>query len=168
MLYFIVIFVFLALFLRNLGNIKRIVHLYKNYKSFIDPTNQLSHFQVFKSIITLFFSVLYSTYSIYNNKYSQKTTEKFNKKYIKISYKFKNKNYHYLLKVPKGIPPLKSITDENDNDITDIIEPYLGPNLDCHGASIYPRDFGYAKIKITTVFDKLVVFDEDQKIELTD
>jgi hypothetical protein len=98
----------------------------------------------------------------------QKDPEKFNKKYIKISYKYKDKAYYYLLKVPRGVAPLKSITDENSNDISDIIGPYLGPNLDCHNSDIYPRDFGYNQVKITTVFDKVIVFDEDQKIELTD
>ena len=58
--------------------------------------------------------------------------------------------------------------DENDNDIHDTIYPYLGPNLDCHGSFLCPKDFGYKKIKITTIFDKLIIFDEEQKIDLTD
>jgi len=101
---------------------------------------------------------------------SKKETQsaKFNKKYLKISYKYRDKTYFYLLKIPRGVQPLKNIVDEEGNDISDIIEPYLGPNLDCHGALIYPKDFGYKQIKVTTVFDKTIVFDEEQKIELTD
>lgn len=139
----------------------------------IDPNDKLSHITVIKNISSLFLTFLYQLYNSYylyhhNNikiiKNNSQTT--FNKKYIKISYKYKDKSYFYLLKIPRGIPPLISITDENNNDIMDIINPYLGPNLDCHGSTICPADFGYDKIKITTAFDKLVIFEENQKIEL--
>ena len=103
-----------------------------------------------------------------NSKKKETQSVKFNKKYLKISYKYRDKTYFYLLKVPRGIQPLKKTEDEEGNDISDIIEPYLGPNLDCHGASIYPKDFGYKQIKVTTVFDKIIIFDEEQKIELTE
>ena len=36
----------------------------------------------------------------------------------------------------------------------------MGPNLDCHDSFICPKDFGYEKIKIKTIFDKLIIFDE--------
>lgn len=137
----------------------------------IDPENKKGHIYTIKNVFKLAYS-LYNSFNPNNNQNKEnkqiiKPLEKFNKKYLKISYKYNDKNYFYLLKVPKGILPIMSITDENDNDIEDIISPYLGPNLDCHNETIYPRDFGYSKIKIKTIFDKIVVFDEDQKIEIT-
>jgi hypothetical protein len=128
----------------------------------IDPHNKQGHIYTIKNIC----SIVYSLYAMFKIK-DTAPIEKFNKNYIKISYKYNDKNYFYLLKVPRGIVPIISITDENDNNIDDIISPYLGPNLDCHGSSIYPKDFGYSKIKIKTVFDKLVVFEENQRIEIT-
>jgi hypothetical protein len=112
------------------------------------------------------FNLAYSVYDMFQTKQTP-PLQKFNKNYLKISYKYNDKDYFYLLKVPRGVIPIISITDENDDNIEDIISPYLGPNLDCHGASIYPRDFGYSKIKIKTVFNKLVIFDENQKIDIT-
>jgi len=162
MLYFIILLAFLIIYLRYRRRFGQLSGLYKTYKSFVDPQNKLGHIYTIKSI----FNIILALCQVKVNK--PKEQEKFNKKYIKISYKYKEKIYYYLLKVPRGVAPLKSITDENDNDISDIIEPYLGPNLDCHKSDIYPRDFGYNQIKITTVFDKLIIFDEDQKIELTD
>lgn len=176
MLYFIILFVLFASFFKYGHKIKECYKLYKNYKSFIDPDNKLSNIQVIRNIFSMIFTIFYSTYSLYymNSANNTKNTKqeiqpvKFNKKYIKISYKYRDKTYFYLLKIPRGVQPLKNITDEDNNDIYDIIEPYLGPNLDCHGSPIYPKDFGYKKIKITTIFDKLVIFDEDQQIDLTD
>ncbi len=104
----------------------------------------------------------------YYLKINKQQHEKFNKKYIKISYKYNGNTYFYLLKIPRGITPLSSIKDENDIDITDTIMPYLGPNLDCHNIKIYPKDFGYNKIKVTTLFDKVVIFEENDPIILTD
>lgn len=176
MLYLIVFLIFLVILVRNRHNIRQIVALYRNYKNIIDPQNKLTHIHMIKNITSLLFCFLYQLYNSYylyhhNNinkikSSTSPTSQTFNKKYIKISYKYKDKSYFYLLKIPRGTPPLISITDENDTNIYDIINPYLGPNLDCHGASICPADFGYEKIKITTAFDKLIIFDENQKIEL--
>lgn len=135
---------------------------YRQYKNFVDPENKHGHVYTIKSI----FMIIYSIYNSQNIK--KEEPEKFNKKYIKISYKYKDKTYFYLLKVPRGVDPINEITDENNNNIYDIIYPYLGPNLDCHGSVLCPKDFGYEKIKIKTIFDKLIIFDEDQKIDLSE
>jgi hypothetical protein len=100
--------------------------------------------------------------------YKRSIPEKFNKKYLKISYKYNDKSYFYLLKVPRGVTPLKTIQDEDENDVSDFITPYLGPNLDCHNVKLYPRDFGYKSLKITTIFDKIIIFNEDELISLVD
>ena len=178
MFYLTVFLIFLIVFLRFRTNIKQMINLYRYYKNMIDPQNKLRHITIIKNISSLFFTFIYQLYNSYylhhhnnlkniqSSQSSQSSQSTFNKKYIKISYKYKDKSYFYLLKIPRGIPPLISITDENDKDIMDIINPYLGPNLDCHGTTICPADFGYDKIKITTAFDKLIIFEENQKIEL--
>jgi hypothetical protein len=180
MFYFIGILIFFGILFKFRNIIYNAFTLYRKYKNMIDPENKISHIKVIKNISVFFFTFLYQTYNSYylynTKKYSNYTNQPnnsnsntlFNKKYIKISYTYKDKPYFYLLKIPKGVPPLISITDEEDNDIYDIIYPYLGPNLDCHKTNIYPKDFGYSKIKITTAFDKLIIFEENQKIDLTD
>ena len=96
----------------------------------------------------------------------EKPVEKFNRNYIKISYNYKDKQFFYLLKVPKGVTPLQSIVDENNKNIEDSIYPYLGPTLGCHGIKLTPKDFGYKSIRITTVFDKVINFEENDYITL--
>jgi len=162
MLYFIVFLLFLISIFKLRYKFMTLNGYYRQYKNFIDPQNKNGHFYTIKSL----FLIVYSIYQVKNIK--KEEPEKFNKKYIKISYKYKDKNYFYLLKVPRGVNPINQITDENDNDIHDIIYPYLGPNLDCHGSFLCPKDFGYEKIKIKTIFDKLIIFDEEQKIDLAE
>ena len=162
MFYFIVFLLFIISIFKVRHKFRTIHGYYRQYKSFIDPGNNHGHIYTIKSL----FFIVYSIYQSQNIK--KEEPEKFNKKYIKISYKYKDKTFFYLLKVPRGVNPINQITDENDNDIHDIIYPYLGPNLDCHDSFICPKDFGYEKIKIKTIFDKLIIFDEEQKIDLTE
>jgi len=138
----------------NKETIKSSYQLYNLYKKTVDPDGNLGHLYTIRSIFSFF------------KQKKEIPLEKFNKKYLKISYKYKDKDYFYLLKIPKGIMPLRSIEDEAGNNIDDILTPYLGPNLDCHGSEIYPKDFGYQKIKITTVFDRIITFEENDKIIL--
>jgi hypothetical protein len=149
---------FLYTIYRNMTHIKSCGKMYIGYKNIIDPENKLSHFSTVRSIVNMFWKPVPK---------EDPPLEKFNKKYLKISYKYKDKNYFYLLKIPKGVTPIQTIQDESGNDIDDILSPYLGPNLDCHGASISPIDFGYSKVVITTIFDKVVTFEENDNISLT-
>lgn len=159
------LFVILYKFYKNKDKFVTIYNIYNTYKNSIenDKNKKISH-------CSLFCSLLYTVLSYYPMRYMYKRNlpEKFNRKYIKISYKFNGKTYFYLLRVPRGVTPLKSIEDENGNDISEFIIPYLGPNLDCHNISICPKDFGYKSIKISTIFDKVIVFEEDDKITLVE
>lgn len=127
---------------------------YQNFKKVVDPDGTRGHFHTISSIFSVFQA----------KSKTEEPVEKFNRDYIKISYTYKNKSYFYLLKVKRGITPLMSIVDENGNDVMDIIVPYLGPNLDCHGQTLTPKDFGYQRISVTTVLDTVSVFEENDKI----
>lgn len=162
-----IIYTFLFLFLyklyKNRLKLNQAYTLYITYKNSVDSDNTLGH-------TGIIFSLLYTIISYYPLAYMYKRSipEKFNKKYLKISYKYNDNSYFYLLKVPRGVTPLKTIQDEDGNDVSDFITPYLGPNLDCHNVSLYPRDFGYKSLKITTIFDTIVIFNEDDKISLVE
>jgi len=90
--------------------------------------------------------------------------EPFNRKFLKISYTYKDRSYFYLLKIPKGVAPLSKIEDENGNDIYETMTPYFGPNLDCHRLELRPSDFGYQTIRVTTAFDDTITFNESDVI----
>ena len=144
---------------RNIETIKQTYIMYKGFKNTIDPNGKKWHIKTmltFASLAAIKFMVSASP---------QKTEhEVFNRDYIKISYTYKDRPYFYLLKVPKGVAPLSKIVDETGNDVESTITPYLGPNLDCHGISICPKDFGYEKLVITTVFDDEITFNENDVI----
>jgi hypothetical protein len=60
----------------------------------------------------------------------------------------KDKKYIYLFNENLRSNDLIIFRDELNNDITDHIEPYLGPMQDFHGVKLTPGDFNHKKITI--------------------
>lgn len=58
-----------------------------------------------------------------------------------------------------------NIYDDNDNNITEKIKPYMGFNNDFHGLNITPKDLGYSKL-IFDINEKKYIFNIHDKIEL--
>lgn len=148
-------------------NILTIIFLFLAYrfhrkaKKIFDPLNNKGILIVYKE----FFNFLFQVAKVFLFKptvYEHKILNK--KQYIKIPYTYKEVKYYYMLKVPRGVEPISEIKDENGNDIYNIVKPYLGPNLDCHGIKMTPEDFGYEKIEIRTVSDKDIIFDKHDQI----
>jgi len=76
------------------------------------------------------------------------------------------KKYIYLFNEKYRSNDLVIFKDEHDNDISDYIEPYLGPMQNFFGSPITPRDFNHKKI---TVFrdgniNLLKTFEENESI----
>lgn len=59
--------------------------------------------------------------------------------------------------------------DADDNDITDEIEPYLGPMQNFHGIPLTPGDFNHKKIKVFRDGDinLLKTFEENEPIKFS-
>jgi hypothetical protein len=60
----------------------------------------------------------------------------------------KDKRYIYLFNEKFRSNDLIIFKDEFDRDITDDIEPYLGPMQNFHGVPLTPGDFNHKKIKV--------------------
>lgn len=146
---------------RNIDSIKNTIVLYKGFKNTVDPQGKNGHLKTMISFSSLAFLKLMLSLK---QKVEPPVHKTFNRDYIKISYIYNDRPYFYLLKIPKGVTPLSTIVDEAGNNVEDTITPYLGPNLDCHGITICPKDFGYEKLVITTVFDDVITFNENDVI----
>jgi hypothetical protein len=156
---YLILTLFFVLYLVYINRLKiyNVYNLYKIFKNTVDPENKKNCCQISYDIS----KVIYMLFSTTKN-----NLESFNKKHLKVPYKFRNNDFIFLLKNPRGILPLEYIKDENDNNIFDDIYPYLGPNLDCHGSELYPRDFGLKKISIKNINNQEYVFGENDMIKL--
>ena len=147
---------------RKRKSIRSVIEMWQVFRKVVDPDGKKGCCRPFFSFLML--ALLQSL--------TKKLTsplpapEMFNRTFLKISYTFRDRPYYYLLKIPRGVPPLGAITDEKGNDIYEVMSPYLGPNLDCHHIDLCPKDFGYQSISITTAYGDVVTFQEEQVISL--
>lgn len=93
------------------------------------------------------------------------TATKVGKKY-QIPYRINGKEYKLLVSAPWGPSPVLWVKDEKENIVTDKIVPYLGPQNNCHGSTITPRDLGYNKLYFQLPFDGRT-FKDNEPILLT-
>jgi hypothetical protein len=68
--------------------------------------------------------------------------------YYDVEVRGKDKQYIYLFNEKLRSNDLIIFKDESDRDITDYIEPYLGPMQDFHGVPVTPNDFNCKRIKV--------------------
>lgn len=89
-----------------------------------------------------------------------------NKSIITIPYKINNKDYILVTKVKKGPMRFVAVRDENDQNITDLVLPYYGPNHDWHGYTFIPQFWGRQKLEFELITGEKLVFTQDQPITL--
>lgn len=75
-------------------------------------------------------------------------TDPFGIGYNSLTYHNNGKKFIYLFKTSHASNDLVIVKDQNNIDVTDMVEPYLGPCLDFHGASLTPSDIGYESLTI--------------------
>jgi hypothetical protein len=103
------------------------------------------------------------------NKFQDKT-EHFDFTHRKMSYIYRNRKYQLLLpsyNIPSNI---LQVVDVYENDVTDYIIQYLGPNEDWHGHKLTPTKLGF-NYSLTFLFlegeDKIYKHDEIINLEKT-
>lgn len=139
--------------------------LYQSFRTLTDPNHEHGHFYTIWKLMVMMTTVLQSAYKVHFHDVNL-NPEKLNHKFLKIPFRYKDRCYYYLLRIPRGVVPVRSIVDENGMDVTADLEPYLGPNLDGYNSGVTPSDFGYKKLTITTVLDRSAEFGETDVIRL--
>lgn len=148
-------------------------HVYATYQSYLsvklllDPTNERGHLAV---VCSLLLSLTKWGWTVVRARLHDSdrrpTPTRFNARYLKIPFTYRDRSYFYLLKIPRGVVPLQSIVNQDNVDVREEIEPYLGPHLDCFGATLTPADFGHKRLVFTTAMDRIVSVEEQDPIQL--
>ena len=83
-----------------------------------------------------------------------------------LNYVIKGRRYTMRIKCKKGPHVMIQASDENDNDITEIIQAYAGPMEDFHGIVFTPNDFGHNEVTLSLSSGDDIVFNVNQPISL--
>lgn len=79
------------------------------------------------------------------------------------------KGNKYIMRIPNkdvSPSPVFLITGDNDADITEEVEPFLGPYNNFHGISVTPSSFNQLSLSIETIDGKTRVFNRNDLIVL--
>jgi len=94
------------------------------------------------------------------------TVSHLHKNTYEIQYVLHDKIYKIRTNVRRGPSRIVYILDHLDNDITDEVKSYMGPNEDFHGKTMCPQDMGHERIYIILRNDQQIVFDANDPIVL--
>lgn len=94
--------------------------------------------------------------------YINNTIKKIDRKTFEVSYVINGKLYKMIIKPDKGPLPIILAYNQDNQDITDLIIPYLGPSNNFHNYKFTPNFFGMEKIIIeNSDCDNLTFYKED-------
>ncbi len=119
--------------------VKDVKYRYRRWKSLnnLVSTQYKNDFMIMWISVTILLKVVYYAFLQKINRTVHRTG--MNK--YEISYVIHGKVYKMVAKVRRGPARVLQVIDENDNDVTDLIDPYLGPNGDFHNSCITPNFF---------------------------
>ena len=119
----------------------------KKYKKWNKVTalvssNHTSKVSVYLISIKMILQAIYLSFIQYLNN----SVRKLDKNTYEVEYIIGGKIYKMIVIPKKGPNNILYILDENNNDLTDFILPYYGPNYDWHFIKLSPQFFRYKKI----------------------
>lgn len=88
-----------------------------------------------------------------------------NGKFI-LSYIIRGYTYKMIVKPNFCLSPILQISDENSNDVTNIVVPYMGPSYDWHGIVYTPHILGYKTLTFELIDGRELEFFENNEISL--
>jgi len=98
--------------------------------------------------------------------YMNNSVIKLDKNKYQVSYIINGKLYKMIVTPSRGPMPILCITDKYENDITEKIIPYLGPNNDWHNKKFYPDFFNEELLIIELSNGEKKIFNHSETIEI--
>ena len=87
--------------------------------------------------------------------------------YIEADYKILYNRYHnykILCKRERSRCRILQIINQHDENVTDIIKPYMGPAFNFHGIPTSPSDLGYKRLSFEMLGGEWKVYEENDLI----
>jgi len=75
--------------------------------------------------------------------YMNTSVHKLNRKAYEVTYVINGKIYKIVVMPKRGPAPVLQISDDEQNDVTMHVLPYMGPQYDWHGNRLTPKFFGH-------------------------
>ena len=140
--------------------------IYVNYKRLklletTTPGLEVSVVNITKSSLKMCFSLLF----LYFSQNWEKSVKNIGFNHYEITYAIRGRVYKLRVR-PTKLPKILQVIDENDDDVTDKLSPYFGPDENFHGKVYRVRDFKYKELSFNMADGNTYEFREDDDIVL--
>lgn len=96
------------------------------------------------------------------------SVEYLNKKTAVITYTLNGRVYKMVARIKRGPTSILTVTTDNNEDVTDQILPYLGPNEDWHGSNFTPQFWNYNMLTFELASGESITFTRDTPIQFVE
>lgn len=98
--------------------------------------------------------------------YINTSIRKLDRKTYEVSYVIEGKLYKMVVVPKRGPAPILQIFDENSNDITHYVLPYMGPEYDWHGRRFTPLFFGHKSLIFELGDGTEYIYTNDSEVDI--
>ena len=140
-----------------------ITHRYNRWTRLNDlvATTHTGKLQITWVSLQMIIRALYVSFVQYMNN----TVRKLDRKTYEISYMINGKLYKMIVIPKRGPAPVLQISDDEQNDVTSQILPYMGPQYDWHGSKFKPSFFGHKSLTIELSNGEEYTCEEESHVE---
>jgi hypothetical protein len=118
-------------------------------------------------ILIVSIQIVMKTYYLSTLQYLNNSVVKIGRNKYEVSYSINGRLYKMFVVQRKGPFPILQVNNHNNEDVTEYILPYLGPNHDWHLNRVRPDTFGHKSLVFRLSNGDEVIFEEHEHIELT-
>jgi hypothetical protein len=144
------------------SRLKRTREKCHNLTNLVSKTEKSKH-RIFLVSIKLVLHTIYVSFLQYINN----SVRKLDRRTYEISYVIEGRLYRMIVRPRRGPSPILQIINENDEDLTDRVLPYMGPQYDWHGNSFQPKFFNCKKLTFELADGTEHTYAEQTNVEYT-
>ncbi len=135
---------------------------WKNLNQLVSTTES-SKMRIFCISMQMILQTLYIAFLQYMNT----TVRKLDRKTYEVRYVIDGKIYNMIVKPTRGPAPVLQISNDKQNDVTDQVLPYMGPQYDWHHTRISPEFFGHNSLTFELMDGTEHTYNGDSHVDYT-
>lgn len=139
------------------SNVQSKVERFKELKTLANKNN-ISLKELIKNVTYTIYSVIY--YVIIQK--LNKSVKRLDKHNYEITYSIGGKIYKFITAHKRGMGSILQIIDQDENDVTEKIEPFFGPHENFHHIKYKPSSFGCETLTFNYCNGNTKLFEEDE------
>jgi len=135
---------------------------YMKWKSLLNLVSTQHNYKIM--IYWISFTMVIESFYLSLIQYLNDSIKKLDKNKYEVSYVINGKMYKMIVNPKRGPLPFIMVKNEKNEDVTDIISPYLGPNNDWHTKKYCPDFFKCKKLVFELLNGEKVIFSDNDTI----